>query len=208
MPVLFIARTGTAEIPETSKASETSEAAETSKASRAISAVTISPGSRPAVSASIASPAAVSAGTFLHNLLICFLYLFEFLFRLYLIGIVDIGIRMVLSAQCPICFFNLLLGSIRRYTENLIRIHHRPVPAFSLDSLSPRTFSYRYQTPEYIILRRISIFSKIGSCSNSLEHSDIISTRIFLHCSSKSGFPYIFRNGLYLPFSKSFSTSS
>ena len=67
---------------------------------------------------------------------------------------------------------------------------------------------YLHQTPEYKILRRISTFSRMGSRSNSLQHSDIIIISMVLHSSSKSILSYFCFRGFGVPFLISCSISS
>ena len=74
-------------------------------------------------------PAAVAVPTvtgslLLHDLLIGILDFLELLLRLRLIGIVDIGVRMVSAAQCLVCFFDFLLGGVPAHSEHTIWIVH------------------------------------------------------------------------------------
>ena len=79
----------------------------------------------PAISATVT----VAFGPLLHDLLVGCLDLLELFFRLILIGIVDIGIGMVFPAQCLICFFYFLLGSISAHSQNTVWIiSHFPLP--------------------------------------------------------------------------------
>ena len=51
-----------------------------------------------------------------HALLIGLLDFFEFRLCLILVRIIDIGIRMIFSAEVTICFFYLVIGSITGYS--------------------------------------------------------------------------------------------
>jgi len=44
-----------------------------------------------------------------HDLLVRGLHLLEHFFRLFLVGIVDISIRVILLAQIPVCFLDLIV---------------------------------------------------------------------------------------------------
>ena len=77
----------------------------------------------PEVSKALAESAiTLSFCPFLHDLLIRRLNLLELFFRLSLVGIIDIGIGMIFSAQDLICFFDFFLGSISAHSQDTIRI--------------------------------------------------------------------------------------
>ena len=77
----------------------------------------------PEVSKALAESAiTLSFCPFLHDLLIRRLNLLELFFRLSLVGIIDIGIGMIFSAQDLICFFDFFLGSISTHSQDTIRI--------------------------------------------------------------------------------------
>ena len=61
---------------------------------------------------------------FIHDLLVGLLNLFEFFLRLSFIGVVDIGVRMIFPAQCPVCFFYFLSAGISGNTQHFIWILH------------------------------------------------------------------------------------
>lgn len=61
---------------------------------------------------------------FLHNQIIGLLHLFETFFRLIFVRIVDICIRMILPAQCTVCFLYLFIRSATADAEHLIWICH------------------------------------------------------------------------------------
>ena len=81
-----------------------------------------------------------------HDLFISLLNLFEFLLSLLFVWIVNIGIRMVLSAQFAVCFLHFIIGCVSRNPKYTIRIDHS---FFSPDSfLCLWIISKRTHTPE------------------------------------------------------------
>ena len=99
---------------------------------------------------------------FLHDLLIRCLYLLELFFCLILVGIIDIGIGMIFSAQGLICFLDFFLGSISAHPQDTIRIIiHFPLPLlhclfpfFSARSHSDtihRNTEYSAEYPHFVI---------------------------------------------------------
>ena len=114
------------------------------------------------LSMAISTAVAVTFCSFLHDLLIRCLYLLELFFRLILVGIIDIGIGMIFSAQGLICFFDFFLGSISAHPQDTIRIIiHFPLPllhclfpVFSARSHSGtihRNTEYSAEYPHFVI---------------------------------------------------------
>ena len=78
---------------------------------------------------SVAAGSGIRVLALVDDLLISFLYELEHLFRLFFIGVIDIGIRVIFLAQRAVCFLDLLVGSIPFNAENFIRVTH-PVKSF------------------------------------------------------------------------------
>ena len=78
-----------------------------------------------AAAAAIAAGGSVGVLPFVDDLLVSGLHLFEHFLRLLFIGVVNIGVRMILAAELPVCFFDLLFGGVPGNAQDFIRIRHR-----------------------------------------------------------------------------------
>ena len=65
----------------------------------------------------------IFALSLIHNHAVCLLNLFELFLKLLLVRLSDIRIRMVFAAQCPVCFFNFILGGIIGDAQHFVWIH-------------------------------------------------------------------------------------
>jgi len=93
------------------RAAEWVEAAE-----RAIAAVSIS---------AIRRTSALVRGAvlaFIHDLFVRLLHLFEFFFCFCFIRIIDIGIRVILSAQLPVCLFYFIIRCVSGNSQHAVWI--------------------------------------------------------------------------------------
>ena len=100
------------------------------------------------------------------SLIVGLLYLLKFFFRLVLVRIIDICIRVILSAQRPVCFFDLIHAGVTRHPQDTVWIQH-----YFFSSFCFAIPSYFIQIPEYNIFLKMSTYSSIGRRSNCLEHS-------------------------------------
>ena len=60
--------------------------------------------------------------TLFHDLLVSLLHFFEFFFSLILIRIIDIGIRVILSAQLPVCLFYFIIRCVSGNSQHTVWI--------------------------------------------------------------------------------------
>ena len=72
--------------------------------------------------AAIAILGTTSVLTLFHDLLVSLLHFFEFFFGLILIRIIDIGIRVILSAQLPVCLFYFIIRCVSGNSQHAVWI--------------------------------------------------------------------------------------
>ena len=59
----------------------------------------------------------------IHYYLVCLLYFFEFFFISGLVGVSHVGVRVILTAQFSVCFFDFIIRSVVAYAQHFIWIH-------------------------------------------------------------------------------------
>ena len=57
-----------------------------------------------------------------HDLLIGFLHDLEHLLRLVFVRVIDVGVRMVLPGELPVCFFDLFIARVSGDAEHFVRV--------------------------------------------------------------------------------------